>query len=83
MCIYVCVCISVFVSMFMSMFCVCVFQVMTKHEREVITDIRKCNFNELNQYYKMKSEERKNMSKDEKQVQSACRVSNHHVLLIP
>jgi len=43
---------------------------MTKHEKELIVDIRKCNFNELAQYYKMKSEERKNMSKDEKQVYS-------------
>jgi len=46
----------------------CMVQVMTSKEREVITDIRKCNFNELAEYYKRKSEERKNMSKEEKQV---------------
>ena len=48
--------------------CVCVFQVMNKQEREIINDIRKCNFNELAEYFKLKSEERKNMSKEEKQV---------------
>ena len=41
---------------------------MTKQEREQITDLRKCNFNELAEYFKAKSEERKNMSKEEKQV---------------
>jgi len=44
------------------------FQVMTKQEREVITDMKKCNFNELAEHFKVKSEERKNMSKEEKQV---------------
>ena len=41
---------------------------MNKQEREIINDIRKCNFNELAEYFKLKSEERKNMSKEEKQV---------------
>ena len=41
---------------------------MSKQERELITDLRKCNFNELAEYFKAKSEERKNMSKEEKQV---------------
>lgn len=43
-------------------------QVMTAKEREIITDLRKCNFNEINDYFKKKSEERKSMSKEEKQV---------------
>ena len=41
---------------------------MSKHEREVITDLKKCNFKEMAEYFKLKSEERKNMSKEEKQV---------------
>jgi len=45
-----------------------VFQTMTKAERELIVSLDKCNFNEIAHYYKLKSEERKNMSKEEKQV---------------
>ncbi|XP_067142665.1 DNA topoisomerase I, mitochondrial [Centruroides vittatus] len=41
-------------------------KVMTPQERELITDLKKCNFSELNEYYKQKSEERKNMTKEEK-----------------
>lgn len=41
---------------------------MTPAEKEIITDIRKCNFNDFNVYYKQKSEERKNMTKEEKLV---------------
>lgn len=41
-------------------------KVMTSQERELITDLKKCNFTELNAYYKLKSEERKNMTKEEK-----------------
>ena len=66
------VCLSVCVSVSMSVYLSVVCQVMTKHEKEMIVDLRKCNFNELAQYYKMKAEERKNMSKEEKQVQLCC-----------
>lgn len=41
---------------------------MTKEEREIITDLKKCNFREINEYFKQKAEERKAMSKEEKQV---------------
>jgi len=41
---------------------------MSVQEREVITDLTKCNFKELAEHFKLKSEERKNMSKEEKQV---------------
>ena len=41
---------------------------MSKEERERLVDLKKCNFTELNEYFKVKSEERKNMSKEEKQV---------------
>ena len=41
---------------------------MTSHEKEKITDLRKCNFNEINDYFKAQSEARKNRSKEEKQV---------------
>ncbi|XP_054715784.1 DNA topoisomerase I, mitochondrial-like [Uloborus diversus] len=39
---------------------------MTPEEREIIKDLKKCNFKEYDIYYKQKSEERKNMSKEEK-----------------
>jgi len=41
---------------------------MTSKERELITDLKRCNFNEMAAYFKEKSEERKNMSKEEKLV---------------
>lgn len=41
---------------------------MTKEEKETITDLKKCNFTEMNEYFKVKSEQRKNMTKEEKQV---------------
>ena len=41
---------------------------MNKEERQVITDLKKCNFKEYYEYFKMKSEERKAMSKEEKKV---------------
>lgn len=40
---------------------------MTAKEKELITDLRKCNFKEIDAYYKLKSEERKAMTKEEKQ----------------
>jgi DNA topoisomerase I len=39
---------------------------MTDKERKMITDLKKCNFQEVFEYFKKKSEERKNMSKEEK-----------------
>jgi len=39
---------------------------MTSEERDLITDLKKCDFRDINDYYKMKSEERKAMSKEEK-----------------
>ncbi len=41
---------------------------MTAKEREVITDLKKCNFNEINDHFKAQSEARKNRTKEEKQV---------------
>lgn len=41
-------------------------EVMTQHEREKITDLKKCNFKEMHKYFVQKSEERKAMSKEEK-----------------
>ena len=41
---------------------------MTPEEKEIIKDLKKCNFNDFNEYYKQKSEERKNMTKEEKLV---------------
>lgn len=39
---------------------------MTAEESLVIKDFSKCNFSEINDYYKAKSEARKQMSKEEK-----------------
>ena len=41
-------------------------QVMSLAEKEVITDLKKCNFKEMCEFYKMKSEERKAMTKEQK-----------------
>nr|XP_006814310.1 PREDICTED: DNA topoisomerase 1-like [Saccoglossus kowalevskii] len=40
---------------------------MTHDEKALITDLSKCDFREIGAYYKMKSEERKNMTKAEKE----------------
>lgn len=42
-------------------------EVMTESERAKITDLTKCNFKEMHAYFVQKSEERKAMSKEEKQ----------------
>ncbi|XP_049962633.1 DNA topoisomerase I, mitochondrial isoform X1 [Schistocerca serialis cubense] len=41
-------------------------KVMTEKERAKITDLSKCNFKHMHAYFVAKSEERKNMSKEEK-----------------
>ncbi|KAL8596833.1 hypothetical protein ACOMHN_027162 [Nucella lapillus] len=41
-------------------------KVMSKAEKEKISDLKKCNFTEINEYFKVKVEQRKNMSKEEK-----------------
>ncbi|XP_071648951.1 DNA topoisomerase I, mitochondrial isoform X2 [Temnothorax longispinosus] len=42
-------------------------EVMTESERAKITDLTKCNFKEMHAYFLQKSEERKAMTKEEKQ----------------
>lgn len=42
-------------------------EVMTESERAKITDLSKCNFKEMHAYFMLKSEERKAMTKEEKQ----------------
>lgn len=44
------------------------FQEMTSEEKSKITDLNKCNFSEMSEYFKAQSEARKQMSKEEKQV---------------
>jgi DNA topoisomerase-1 len=39
---------------------------MNESERHLIKDLKKCNFNEVDAYFKKKTEERKAMSKEEK-----------------
>uniref|UniRef100_T1J4Y8 DNA topoisomerase I n=1 Tax=Strigamia maritima TaxID=126957 RepID=T1J4Y8_STRMM len=61
---------------------------MTERERETITDLKKCNFTKMFQYFKDKSEERKSMTKEEKleikkqneatmQEYGFCMIDNH------
>ena len=39
---------------------------MTSSERELITDLKKCDFRQIDVYYKEQSEKRKAMTKEEK-----------------
>ena len=43
---------------------------MNKEEKELITDLRRCNFKEIHEYYKAQTEIRKNRSKEEKLVRT-------------
>ena len=45
---------------------------MTKEERELITDLRRCNFKEMHEYFKEQAEMRRNRSKEEKKVRATC-----------
>ena len=46
----------------------CIIKVMTKEERELIGDLKKCNFKEMHTFYLNQSEERKNRTKEQKKV---------------
>lgn len=41
---------------------------MTSEEKSKITDLKKCDFTEMNEYFKAQTEARKAMTKEEKQV---------------
>lgn len=43
-------------------------QEMTSEEKSKISDLNKCNFTEMSEYFKAQSEARKQMTKEEKQV---------------
>lgn len=43
-------------------------QEMTSEEKSKITDLKKCDFTEMSEYFKAQSEARKAMSKEQKQV---------------
>lgn len=49
---------------------------MTKEERELITDLKKCDFRQMDVYFKEQAEIRKAMSKEEKQ-----KIKVIHILL--
>ena len=49
-------------------------KVMTSEEKSLIVDLKKCNFKEIGEYFKLKSEEKKNISKEEKQVSNSVKV---------
>jgi len=44
-------------------------KIMTEKEKDVIRDLSKCDFSEINEHFKKVSEERKNRSKDEKKAE--------------
>lgn len=44
---------------------------MTSEEKSKITDLNKCNFTEMSEYFKVQSENRKQMTKEGKQVRVA------------
>jgi len=44
---------------------------MTQKEKEKITDLKKCNFRDMCEFFKEESEKRKNRSKQEKLVRRA------------
>mgnify|MGYP002044299949 FL=1 len=46
-------------------------RVMTEKEKEKIRDLSKCDFQEMNVYFKKVSEDRKNRSKEEKKAEKA------------
>lgn len=43
---------------------------MSEDERKTIKKLSKCDFSEIHKYFVSKSEEKKNMSKEEKQVRT-------------
>ena len=46
-------------------------KVMTEKEKEKLRDLSKCDFSEINEYFKKVSEERKGRSKEEKKAEKA------------
>ncbi|KAK3794730.1 hypothetical protein RRG08_014795 [Elysia crispata] len=54
-------------------------KVMSSEEKAKITDLKKCNFTEILDYFKKKSEEKKNLSKEEKQ---AIKKENEEIVKI-
>merc|ERR1712212_1250738 len=44
-------------------------KIMTDNEKEIIRDLHKCDFSEINEHFKKLSEERKNRSKEEKKAE--------------
>merc|ERR1712177_136336 len=44
-------------------------KVMTEKEKDIIRDLSKCDFSEINEHFKKVSEERKNRSKEEKKAE--------------
>lgn len=41
---------------------------MTSEEKSILTDLKKCDFTEMSEYFKAQSEARKQMTKEEKLV---------------
>lgn len=49
---------------------------MTNDEKNTITNLSKCDFTQMSQYFKAQSEARKQMSKEEKLVWSSAKLEN-------
>lgn len=54
---------------------------MTEDERKLIKKLSKCDFTKVHKYFVEKSEEKKNMSKEEKQASVCLSVSFSSVVL--
>jgi len=52
---------------------------MTSEERGIVTDLGTCDFTPVSNYFKMKSEERKARSKEEKLVSQTCQAFRNNV----
>ena len=52
---------------------------MTSEERGIVTDLGRCDFTAVSNYFKMKSEERKARSKEEKLVSQTCQAFRNNV----
>ena len=48
-------------------------KIMTEKEKEIIRDLSKCDFSEMNEHFKAVSEQRKNRSKEEKKAEKVIK----------
>lgn len=52
---------------------------MTSEEKATVTDLKKCNFTEMSEYFKAQSEARKAMTKEQKQVRRCLQAASYNL----